>query len=234
MKVLMIDVGIAHLMVMASGHEGFHKVPSEPGLTAADMVIKVIEATKTWDYEAVTIGYPGVDLNGKPVQEPQDMGAGWVSFNYDKAFKVPVKFINEAAMHALASYEKGRMLFLNLDIHVGATIVVDDVLVPLEIGGLYLPNGKRFRSRLSNEYRKEHGLEKWESYVHAVVEMLRDVFAPDDIVFSGRNAKNIGTLPAKSRIADPQRAFLGATRLWKGADMLAEAFGSSWRITVRK
>ena len=234
MKVLMIDVGAANLLVMASGHEGFHKVPSEEGLTAAVMIKKVLEATKGWQYEAVTIGYPGGVVNGKPVREPMNLGVGWVGFNYDKAFKVPVRFINAAAMQALASYDKGRMLFLHLDVSVGATIVVDDVLVPLEIGRLCLPNGKRFTKRLGNNCRKKHGPEKWTRSVHSAVQMLRDVFTPDDIVFSGRNAKNLAILPSNSRIEDAQRAFLGATRLWAGADMLAEAFGTSWRITKRK
>ena len=65
MKVLMIDVGGTNVKLMASGHEGFRKFPSGRGLTAAKMVKGVIAATKDWDYEVVSLGFPGLVREGR-------------------------------------------------------------------------------------------------------------------------------------------------------------------------
>src|SRR4051812_9231857 len=110
MKVLMIDVGGTSVKMMAAGHEGFRKFPSGDKLTATQMVKGVLEATKDWEYEAVSLGFPGLVVDGKPARNPLNLGGGWVGFDYKKAFKCPVNIINDASMQALASYEGGRML----------------------------------------------------------------------------------------------------------------------------
>ena len=84
---------------------------SGPDLTAQMMVDGVIKLAEGWRYEAVSIGFPGSVLHGKPVQEPVNLGKGWVGFDFEAAFGRPVKLINDAAMQALGSYEGGRMLF---------------------------------------------------------------------------------------------------------------------------
>ncbi|HEY1082731.1 MAG TPA: ROK family protein [Prosthecobacter sp.] len=234
MKVLMIDVGGTNVKLMASGHEGFRKVPSGPELTAAKMVREVKKALEDWKYEAVTIGFPGLVADGKPAREPLNLGGGWLKFDFKKAFKAPVRFINDAAMQALANYHEGRMLFLGLGTSTGCAVVVDDVIVPMEIGTLCLPNGKMFMERLTDEARQRQGKKKWLKSVYPAIENLRNVFSPDDIVLGGGNAKDVDPLPPGCRIRDNQAAFLGATRMWPGADMLAEPYGSSWRITRSK
>lgn len=230
----MIDVGGTNVKLMASGHEGFRKVPSGPELTAAKMVREVKKALEDWKYEAVTIGFPGLVAEGKPAREPLNLGGGWLKFDFKKAFKAPVRFINDAAMQALANYHEGRMLFLGLGTSTGCAVVVDDVIVPMEVGTLCLPNGKMFMERLTDEARQRQGKKKWLKSVYPAIENLRNVFSPDDIVLGGGNAKDVDPLPPGCRIRDNQAAFLGATRMWPGADMLAEPYGSSWRITRSK
>jgi polyphosphate glucokinase len=234
MKVLMIDVGGTNVKLMAAGHEGFRKVPSGPKLTAGQMAKLVLKATADWEYEAVSIGYPSLVADGKPAREPLNLGGGWLNFDYQKAFKRPVRFINDAAMQALASYEQGRTLFLGFGTSTGATLVVDHVIVPLEVGMLRLPDGKRFIDRLTDAERQRRGRKKWLRSVYPAIEMLRDVFKPDDIILGGGNAKDIDPLPPGCRIQHNQGAFIGAMRLWPGADMLAEPYGTSWRIKERK
>jgi polyphosphate glucokinase len=230
----MIDVGGTNVKLMASGHEGFRKVPSGRKLTAAQMAKEVLKATKDWKYDAVTIGFPGLVADGKIVSEPLNLGGGWLNFDYRKAFRKPVRFINDASMQALATYEAGRMLFLGFGTSTGATVIVDDVIVPLEVGMLCLPDGRRFIDRLTDDVKKRRGRRKWQKSAQDAIEMLRDVFKPDDIVLGGGNAKSIDPLPAGCRVQDNQGAFRGACRLWPGADMLAEAYGTSWRIRKHK
>ena len=234
MKVLMIDVGGTNVKLMASGHEGRRKVPSGKELTGKLMVKEVLKATEDWSYDAVSIGFPSLVMDGRPVREPLNLGGGWLKLDYEKAFGKPVRFINDAAMQALAGYQEGRMLFLGFGTSTGAAVVVDDVIVTLEPGLMRLSRKLTFMAALSDEARRTSGRKRWSRRALEAIEIMRDVFKPDDIVLGGGNAKDICPLPQGCRIRDNQMAFSGAQRLWPGADMLAEPFGSSWRIKRKK
>ena len=113
MKVLVIDVGGNNVKVSLSGRKGDPiKIPSGPDMTAARMAAAVKKAAQGSKYDAVSIGYPGPVVNGRPSEEPANLGQGWVGFDYRKAFGKPVRVVNDAAMQALGSYQGGRMLFL--------------------------------------------------------------------------------------------------------------------------
>src|SRR6478672_1571191 len=114
MKILVVDVGGTHVKILASGQASRREFVSGPTLTAEEMVREVQKTAADWEYDAVSIGYPGPVLRGKPVAEPHHLGAGWVGFNFEAAFGCPVKVINDAAMQALGSYTGGKMLFLGL------------------------------------------------------------------------------------------------------------------------
>jgi polyphosphate glucokinase len=112
MNILAIDVGGTHVKVLLSGETTPRKFESGPTLTAKKMVERVNEIADGWNYDAVSTGYPGPVLRNRPVLEPHNLGKGWVGFDYARAFGKPVKLINDAAMQALGSYKRGKMLFL--------------------------------------------------------------------------------------------------------------------------
>jgi polyphosphate glucokinase len=230
MKILMIDIGGTNVKLMASGTEGRRKVPSGPKFKPSQLVREVLKATEDWEYEVISLGYPGLVVDGRPANDAFNLGGGWLKFDYEKAFKCPVRFINDASMQALASYREGRMLFLGFGTGIGSTIIVDDVIVPLEIGNLRLGRSSWFKDRLGNAARQSHGKRRWRKAALDAIAILQDVFRPDDVVIGGGNGKDLEPLPAHCRVRDNQAAFLGATRLWPGADMIAEPYGSSWRI----
>ena len=113
-KILVIDVGGTNVKMLATGQREERKIPSGPAMTAAQMVRDVQRATRDWEYEVISIGYPGVVVHGCAVHEPHNLGEGWVGFDFAKAFVRPVKLINDAAMQALGDYNGGRMLFLGI------------------------------------------------------------------------------------------------------------------------
>src|SRR6476646_518500 len=115
MKILAVDVGGTNVKVLASGHRTPIKIKSGPTLTPREMVRAVREAAADWKYDRVSIGYPGPLRAGKPVEDPWNLGPGWVGFDFRRAFGKPVRLVNDAAMQALGSYEGGgTMLFLGL------------------------------------------------------------------------------------------------------------------------
>ena len=227
----MIDVGGTSVKLMASGHEGFRKIPSGRGFTAAKMVKGVLAATEDWTYEGVSLGFPGLVRDGRIARNPLNLADGWMDFDFEKAFKKPVRIINDAAMQALANYESGRLLFIGLGTSVGATLIADDVIVPLEVGMLPLSKSEALMDRLSKEAMATQGKRRWQKAVQRAVVLLRDVFWPDRIALGGGNAKFVTALPDGCEVGGNQDAFRGAIRLWPGTDMLAEPRTTTWRIT---
>ncbi|HZU82360.1 MAG TPA: hypothetical protein VE987_05570, partial [Polyangiaceae bacterium] len=112
MKILAVDVGGTQVKLLASGHSEPRAMPSGKTLTPARMVRAVKKLARDWDFDAVSIGFPGIAGLSGPASEPGNLGHGWVGFDFAAAFERPVKVANDAAMQALGSYDGGRMLFL--------------------------------------------------------------------------------------------------------------------------
>src|SRR4051794_25821637 len=100
MKILVIDIGGTNVKLLASGHETPRKFPSGRELTPEKMVAGVKSATQGWEYEVVSIGFPAPILCGHPMTEPVNLGPGWMDFDFQAAFGMPVKVMNDAAMQA--------------------------------------------------------------------------------------------------------------------------------------
>jgi polyphosphate glucokinase len=212
-NILVIDIGGTNVKFLATGHEVPRKFPSGRELTPERMVAGIKAATADWDYEAVSVGFPGPILCGQPMTEPVNLGPGWMGFDLAAAFGKPVKVINDAAMQALGSYQGGKLLFLGLGTGIGATVIHDGEIEPLEIG--------RFRYKKStlehyvgDRGRKRLGRKKWQGYVEEAVGRLVAALKPDDVVLGGGNAKKLSPLPPGARLGGNAFAFVGGYRLW--------------------
>lgn len=213
MKVLVIDVGGTHVKVLATGEDTPRKFESGPKLTAEELVARVKEVTQDWEYDAVSIGYPGPVLRNRPVAEPHNLGTGWVGFKFERAFGCPVKVINDAAMQALGSYKKGKMLFLGLGTGLGTAVVVNGIVEPMELGHLSYKKGT-YEDYVGRRGLEKRGKKKWRKSVADVVEKLTIAVEPDDVVLGGGNAKKLKELPAHCRLGSNLNAFLGGFRVW--------------------
>jgi polyphosphate glucokinase len=213
-KILVIDVGGTHVKLLASGHREPVKIPSGPTMTARKMVAAVKQAVPDWKYSAITIGYPGPVVHGKPASEPHNLGHGWLGFDFKKAFGRPVRIINDAAMQALGSYEGGRMLFLGLGTGLGSALIVDDVLEPMELAHLPYKNGHTYEDYIGIRGLKRLGKKKWRKHVFDVVQRLRAALEADYVVIGGGNAKLLDKFPQNARPGDNRNAFRGGLRLW--------------------
>jgi polyphosphate glucokinase len=230
MKVLMIDIGGTNVKMMVSGNGEMRKFPSGRELTARAMVAAVKESTSDWDFEVISLGFPGLVKNGGLIREPLNLSGGWLRFDFERAFDRPVRIINDAAMHALANYQGGRMLFVGFGTSVGAALVADGVVVPVELGLIPFSRRSTFMSRLTKEARRQNGQKRWQRDVHTAVQLLQDIFWPEDTVIGGGNAKVLDPLPPRCRRTSNLDGIIGAARLWKGVDLYAEPCGTTWRI----
>jgi polyphosphate glucokinase len=214
MKVLVIDVGGTNIKVAVSGHKEPLKIPSGPGMTAARMAAAVKKAVAGWSYDAVAIGYPGPVVNGRPAEEPRNLGAGWVRFDYRHALGKPVRVLNDAAMQALGSYQGGRMLFLGLGTGLGSALVADGVLEPLELAHLPYRNGRTYEDYAGLRGLKRLGRKKWQRHVEKIVELLRHGLQVDYVMLGGGQTKKLKSLPPGVRLGSNSDAIEGGIRLW--------------------
>jgi polyphosphate glucokinase len=213
MNVLVIDIGGTHVKVLATGQDAHREFDSGPTLTPKRMVSGVRKLVVDWKYDVVSIGYPGPVLRNRPVSEPWNLGKGWTGFNFEAAFKRPVKVMNDAAMQALGSYKGGKMLFLGLGTGLGSAMVVERIVQPMELG--HLPYKKAtFEDYVGIRGLKKYGKKKWRRYVADVVERLVTALEADDVVLGGGNVKKLKALPKGCRAGDNANAFLGGFRLW--------------------
>ena len=213
MNILVIDVGGTRVKILASGEKDKREIDSGPTLTARQMVSSVKKLADGWEYDVVSIGYPGPVVHDRPMAEPRNLGKGWMGFNFAAAFELPTKVINDAAMQALGSYQGGKMLFLGLGTGLGSTMIVDGIVEPMELG--HLPYKKRtYEDYVGARALEEFGKKAWRKHVEDVVECLVAALQPDDVVLGGGNVKKLQALPKGCREGSNEHAFTGGFRLW--------------------
>jgi polyphosphate glucokinase len=220
--VLVIDIGGSNIKLRKSDSPHTLKFESGRKMTPSEMVVQALGLTAKWDYDVISIGFAGPVIHGKPAGDPQNLGPGWTDFDFRKAFRKPVKLINDAAMQALGCYTGGRMLFLGLGTGVGSTLILDEVVVPLELGQLRYSRNQTLEDVLGKTALKTNGAEKWERAVHGAVANLHKAFAADYVVLGGGNAKKLKRLPKDTRRGSNRYAFQGGVRLWKKAPLTPE------------
>jgi glucose-6-phosphate isomerase len=216
LPILVVDVGGTSVKLYLSETGVRTQFSSGPTLTPEDLVFGVKTHTSGWAYDRVTLGIPSPVVRDRVMEEPWNLGPGWVGFEFAAAFGVPVKLVNDAAMQALGSYEGGRMLFLGLGYGLGTALVHEGGVVPLELG--HLP----FRDKTFEDYCGQRGLEQlgeptWRSAVLEAIALLRSAVAAEYVMLGGGNVHRFAELPPHIRRGDNDRACEGGIRIWSEA-----------------
>jgi hypothetical protein len=235
-SILTVDIGGTKVKILATGQTKPRKAPSGKDFTPARLVETVRALAHDWEYEAVSIGYPGMVGPHGPRAEPGNLGPGWVGFDFAAAFGKPVKMVNDAAMQALGSYEGGRMLFLGLGTGLGSALITGHVVVPLELGRLLYDGERTLGEALGRRGLERLGKSEWRGAVNRTVTALMRAFVTDYVVVGGGNAKNVKDLPPGARRGHNLTAFRGGFRLWSVEDVwvLAASGGESPQPTAQE
>jgi glucose-6-phosphate isomerase len=217
MTVLVIDVGGTHVKMRRSTDPERRQFDSGEGFTPQQLVEGVHRNTHGWSFDVATIGVPTPVVRGQVMDEPWNLGRGWVGFDFAAALGLPVKVLNDAAMQALGSDEGGRMLFIGLGSGLGTALVDEGTVVPLELA--HLP----YRDRTFEDYCGQRGLIEfgevaWRHTVLEAAEILRDAVAAEYVVLGGGNVRLFADLPFGVRRGHNDRAFDGGFRAWDAID----------------
>jgi polyphosphate glucokinase len=214
-RILVVDVGGSNVKCAVTGREGRVKFRSGPRMTPARMMKGVRKITKGWSYDAVSIGYPGVVADGKIVRDPHNLAKGWIGYDFRRAFRRPVKILNDAAMQAYGGYTGGKMLFLGLGTGLGSTLIVEGKVLPLELGHLRYSGTQIFEDRVGEAARERIGNKRWRSRVWEVVEQFRNALLPDYVLLGGGNVAHLEKLPPRTKIGGNADAVKGGFRMWE-------------------
>ncbi len=212
-KILVADVGGTHVKLLVTGENEPRRFVSGPRLTPDLMMAQLEHLIADWDHDAVSIGYPGPVLDGRPAADPANLGKGWAGFDFDGAFGCPVKIINDAAMQAIGSYRSGRMLFLGLGTGLGAAMIVDGTVEPVELGHLPYKKGT-YEDYVGLRGLERNGKKRWRRDVADVASRFIAALQPTDTVIGGGNVNKLKELPPGCRAGENANAFAGGFRLW--------------------
>jgi len=216
-RILVLDVGGSHVKLRVGSHGSELKFVSGSKMTPRQMVKDVRKLVKPADYDAVSIGYPGVVFRGRIAAEPFNLGSGWVGFDFEAAFGKPVRIINDAAMQAVGSYTGGRMLFLGLGTGMGATLILDGVIEPMEFGHLPYKHGRTYEQYVGQRGLERLGKKKWRKEVAEVVAQLSHALEVDYVVLGGGNVRLLREIPKSARLGDNSNAMTGGRLLWEAS-----------------
>ena len=177
------------------------------------MVAGVKKLAGGWKYDAVSIGYPGPVINNRPLTDPWNLGRGWVGFDFEAAFKRPVKVVNDAAMQALGATRVERCFSSGWN---RSRFRHDRGRHRRTHGAWPSSLQETHLRRLRRGPRLERlGKKKWRQAVADVVARLIAALEPEDVVLGGGNVKKLKELPPGCRAGDNANAFVGGFRLWQ-------------------
>jgi polyphosphate glucokinase len=222
MKILVVDVGGTHVKVLATGRTLRRSMDSGPRLTPRAMVAGVKKLVADWEFDVVSIGVPAPVIQGRIVAEPANLAKGWMNFEFAERFGCPVKVMNDAAMQALGSYRRGRLLFLGIGTGLGSALVVNGNVEPLELAHLPYRKGRTFEDYVGLRGLKRLGKKRWRKHVFHVVALLRRAVLPEDLVLGGGNVTVLKRLPPGTRLGANAHAFKGGFAMWRDEEARAE------------
>jgi polyphosphate glucokinase len=229
MEVLVIDIGGSSVKLWHTGHQEHRKFDSGKALTPDEMVKRTKETLEDWTYESIALGLPCRVSGGRAVEDPQNLGAGWVGYNFSSAFGQPVRIMNDACLQALGSYDGGRMLFLGLGTAVGSALIAERLVLSLDLGRIRSGEERAFEV-LGDKGFERLGLKKWQRTVDEIVPSLKHAVMADYVVLGGGNVKEIEELPDGIRRGHNRTVVEGGRRLWEELPDPAGKQLSDWLI----
>ena len=227
MDILVIDIGGTSVKLWHTAHEEHRKFTSGKDLTPERMVEETKQVAAEWQWEAIALGLPCRVSNGRPVEDPQNLGPGWVAYNFASAFGHPVRIMNDAALQALGSYDGGRMLFLGLGTAVGSAYIADHLILSLDLGRI-LYGKERLYELLSDAGFEELGAKKWQAVVHDILPALKNAMMADYVVLGGGSVKRLEELPDGTRRGHNRTVVEGGRKLWEELPDPTDKPGDSW------
>lgn len=229
-RILTIDVGGSGVKAAVVDAEGNllterariktpHPCPPDALVDGIETVVRQLGRD---DFQAISIGFPGVVRRGVILTAP-NLGTD-VLRGFDLAGAVsqrlgqPTRALNDADLQGLGTIKgHGVEMVVTLGTGFGTAIFMDGRLAPhLEISHLPLAKGEDFDERIGNAALEKIGQKKWNRRVKRVLGLMRTLANFDHLYVGGGNAKLIDfTLPADVSVVSNENGLRGGAWLWR-------------------
>ncbi len=107
--------------------------------------------------------------------------------------------------------------FLGLGTGLGATLILDGMVEPMEFGHLPYKNGRTYEQYVGQRGLDRLGKKKWRKEVEAVVAQLSHALEVDYTVLGGGNIRLLKKLPKGSRVGANSNAMTGGRLIWEAS-----------------
>lgn len=213
-SILAVDIGGSKIKILLNSEMQPRYSKSQDDLTPQRFVEIVQHLADGWHFDKLSLGLPVPVGPTGALTEPENLGNGWVGFDFTQAFEKPVKVLNDAVMQALGSYEGGRMLFLGLGTGLGSAFIAPGLILSVELSNLRYKKNKNLGDVLGQAGLEALGKKKWNSIAMNTADHLMKAFLADYVVFGGGNAKYLKNVLHSVRIGNNFAAFRGGFRAW--------------------
>jgi polyphosphate glucokinase len=218
-------------MVGADGAMGCaepERVPTPKPTEPADLLGVLVELVRRHaDADRVSIGFPGVVVDGVTLSAPNLRGS-WAGVPLAARLEErlaaeglvrPVRAVNDADLQALGVAEGvGVEMLLTLGTGLGTAVMVDGKLVPnLELGHHPFKEGQTYERRVSDAVLKSMGEEPWRQRVFEVIAQIRPIWNFRRLYVGGGNARLLQgvELPTDVQLVDQRAPLVGGLKLWR-------------------
>ena len=170
------------------------KFDSGPDMKPHHFVKKFHETAADLEFAAVSIGFPSVVHDGKIMKEPKHLGKGWIGFNFGRMSKSLFESLTTPRCRRWGVTFVGGCFFLGLGTGLGAALVWNNNLMPLELGDFPIVGTARSEDWLGKDGLEQLGEKAWRKEVTYCVKQLKLSFVADTVVLGGGNVKKMARL----------------------------------------
>lgn len=225
-RTLAIDIGGTGLKALVLGPDG--KALSErvrvetPRPATPDALLPALWklVAPLAPYERVSIGFPGVVVDGVTQTAP-NLHEAWNGFDLAKAATEelgrPVKVLNDAGVQGYGVIEgHGVEMVLTLGTGMGCALYLDGDYVPnLELAHHPFRGRKTYEDYIGAKAMKRVGKRRWNKRVAKVIAQVLPVWNPRRLYLGGGNAKHLTLeLPANVTLISNLAGLMGGIALW--------------------
>ncbi len=225
-RTLSIDIGgtgVKALILDARGKPLVDRVRTptpRPATPRAVLKAIVALAVPLGAYERVSVGFPGVVIDGVTLTAP-NLHPTWSGFRLARILSEklgkPTRVLNDAGVQGLGVVKgKGLELVLTLGTGLGSALFHEGVYIPnLELAHHPFRQGKTYEQYLGARALRAVGKKKWNRRVGKAVAQIMPIWNPSQVYLGGGNARHLTLdLPPHVKITRNIAGLLGGIALW--------------------
>ncbi|MFD3000843.1 ROK family protein [Pontibacter toksunensis] len=228
LSILAIDIGGSRVKATVLNQAGELQTnyikTNTPSPASPENVLEAIKylVKNLADFDRVSVGFPGYVREGVVMTAPNLGTDLWHLFDLRQSLvevlDKPVRVVNDADLQGLGVVRgKGFEVVITLGTGFGTALLHNGYLLPhLELAHHPITKSKDYDQYIGDKAMKKIGLEKWNTRMQHVLQILKTVFNYDHLYISGGNADELTfKLDDNITVVSNIDGIKGGAMLWK-------------------